>query len=59
VHGTQSPRRGGADEEPFLLWHVQQRELVGIEESRRDRAPQPLGVLRIALLGDDEIAAKH
>ena len=44
------------DQEPFVLWQIGQRELVGIQEASEDGAPESFGVLGVGLLGDGEVA---
>src|SRR6266545_3428022 len=59
VPGAEPSRRRRSNEQPFLLWHVEQREFIRIKEPRDDRPPEPVCVLRVTPLCCDQIAAKH
>jgi len=59
VPRSETLRRGSADDEPFLDRHLLQRELVGIEKPRGDRAAEPIRVGRIGLLRDGNVAREQ
>ena len=56
VPRSEPPRRPGSYEEAFLRWHVGQRELVGIEESRGNPLPETVGVRHVGLLRHRQVA---
>ena len=56
VPGAETARRATADEEPLLLRQIRQRELVRVQEPCRHRAPEPLGIPRVAALRHAQIA---
>jgi hypothetical protein len=59
VSGPEPPGRRGANQHAFFREHVQQRKLVGVEESRGDGTAKPIGVFRIRFLRGRQIVTEQ
>ena len=56
--GSQSSGRARTDQQSFLSRHVGQRELVGVQEPRADRASEPFRILGIGFLCHEQVTAE-
>ena len=59
MSGPQAARRPLADDQSFFSRHVDQRELVGVQEPRRDRASEAFCKPPVRLLRHGEVPTKQ